>query len=137
MNNPDVSTSTKVCQQAKMNDLIEKLEKAKAIVIGYELIYGWTLAKDYLPHRDNSCLANASKPVEVLYVGPFHSDGTYDIYRGSMSRYLFDKQEWECSVHNNLRQTFEDIGYSVVAWRYYDLIPDEIETAIRTNLEVK
>lgn len=97
----------------------------------------WNLVKDSLPTRDPGCLANASEAVEVLYVGPFHSDGTYDIYRGSMSRYSFDTQEWECSVHNNLRQSFEDIGYKVLAWRYYDSIPAEVETAIRNDLEIK
>ena len=95
----------------------------------------WNLVKDSLPARDPGCMANASEAVEVLYVGPFHSDGTYDIYRGSMSRYSFDTKEWECSVHNNLRQSFEDIGYKVVAWRYYDSIPAEVEIAIRNYLE--
>lgn len=95
----------------------------------------WNLVKESLPARDPGCMANASEAVEVLYVGPFHSDGTYDIYRGSMSRYSFDTKEWECSVHNNLRQSFEDIGYKVVAWHYYDSIPADVETAIRNYLE--
>jgi hypothetical protein len=97
----------------------------------------WNLVKESLPVRDPWCMANASEAVEVLYVGPFHSDGTYDIYRGSMSRYFFDTKEWECTVHNNLRQTFEDIGYKVVAWHYYDSIPAEIDMAIRNDPEIK
>ncbi len=47
--NPDVPSSIETSQQAKINDLVEKLETANALIEGYKLIYEWNLVKKSLP----------------------------------------------------------------------------------------